>query len=107
MAGELFSLEKIKNNLLLANTLNVEVEKSLRKKHSIKRLTNKQKEVAQDITALVIANENPEDWNGSVSLYLENPVDNNKDRVSQIHEIAICHQVDSYLASILFASKKD
>lgn len=107
MAGELFSLEKIKNNLLLANTLNVEVEKSLRKKHAIKRLSNKQKEVAQDITALIIANEDPQEWNNSIELYLEKPVDNNKQRVKEIHEIAICHQIDTYLASILFASKKD
>ena len=107
MAEQLFSLEKIKNNLLLANTLNTEVEKSLRSKHSIKRLTNKQKEVAQDITALIVANENPENWNDSINSYLDKPVDRNKDRVNKINEIAIEHQVDSYLASILYSSKKD
>lgn len=106
-AEELFSLEKIKNNLLLANTLNSEVEKCLRKKHDIKRLTNKQKEVAQDITSLIIANENPENWKETLESYVEKPFDTNKDRVNKIYQIAAEHQVDSYLASILFASIKD
>ena len=107
IAEELFSLEKIKNNLLLANTLSVEVEKHLRKKHSIKRLSNKQKDVAQEITALIIANEDAENWKGSIADYVKKPVDKNKDRINQIHRIAATHQVDSYLASILFASIKD
>ncbi len=107
MAEQLFSLEKIKNNLLLANTLNSQVEKSLRDRHSIKRLTNKQKEVAQDITALIVANEAPENWSESIGSYLDSPIDRNKNRINKINEIAIEHQVDSYLASILYSSKKD
>lgn len=106
-AEQLFSLEKIKNNLLLAGNLNVEVEKHLRKKFSIKRLTNKQKEVAQDITALIMANEEPEGWKEAIAKYAETPLDTNKERINQIHEIAVEHQIDSYLASILYASKKD
>jgi NCAIR mutase (PurE)-related protein len=106
-ATELYSLEKIKSNLILAGQLNSEVEKSLREKHSVKRMTNKQKEVAQGITELIMANENPEDWKSKINIYIENPKDSNKERVNDINEIAAKHQVDSYLASILRASTKE
>lgn len=106
-ATELFSLEKVKNNLILAGQLNSEVEKSLREKHSIKRMTNKQKEVAQGITELIMANESPEDWKNKINIYLDNPQDSNKERVNEISEIAIKHQVDNYLASVLRASTKE
>ena len=107
LAQEVFSLEKIKNNLILAGQLNSEVEKLLRDKHSIKRMTNKQKAVAQDITELIMANEEPQNWKSNASKYLDNPVDSDKERVSEVSEIALNHQVDNYLAAVLKASTKD
>ena len=70
-------------------------------------MTNKQKEVAQQITELIMANESPEDWKGSIEGYLNDPTDKNKDRVNKVNEIALNHQVDNYLASILCASIKE
>ena len=107
LAQEAFSLEKIKNNLILAGQLNSEVEKLLRDKHSIKRMTNKQKAVAQDITELIMTNEEPQNWKSNASKYLDNPVDSNKERASEVSEIALNHQVDNYLAAVLKASTKD
>ena len=101
------ALQTIGNLAGLLNCPQTEVEKHLRKKHSIKRLTNKQKDVAQEITALIIANEDAENWKGSIADYVKKPVDKNKDRINQIYRIAATHQIDSYLASILFASIKD
>ena len=106
-AEDYFSFEKIKNNLITAGQLGSDVEKALRNKHSIKRMTNKQKEVAQQITELIMANESPEDWKGSIEGYLNDPTDKNKDRVNKVNEIALNHQVDNYLASILCASIKE
>ena len=54
-----------------------------------------------------MANESPEDWKGSIEGYLNDPTDKNKDRVNKVNEIALNHQVDNYLASILCASIKE
>ena len=104
---ELFSLNKIKNNLILAQQLNAEVEKHLRAKHNVKRMTNKQKEVSSDITEIIMANEEPENWKEAVKAYVEKPIDKNKIRIKEINNLAATHQVDYYLASILQASKRE
>ena len=105
-ATELYSFEEIKGNMLLAQELKTEVEKELRKKHKIKRLNKEQKKVAEQISELIIANEESEDWKNNIKAYTEKPVDQNKQRVNQIHEVASEHQVDFYLASLLYASRK-
>ena len=106
-ASTFYSLSKVKDNLILAQKLTSEVEKALRQKHKIKRLTNKQKEVANDISEIIIANENCENWITSIDDYLNNPIDRNSDRVVKINSLASEHQVDYYLASILYASQKE
>ena len=101
-----YSLRKDSDNLILSNQLMSRVEASLRKLHKIKRLNKRQKEVAQGITEIIVANEEPKNWIKSIDKYLTNPVDNNDERVSQIRDIAQHHQVDYYLASILLASEQ-
>ena len=105
-AEESYSFEGVKDNMLLAQELKAEVEKELRKKHKIKRLNKEQKNVAEQISELIIANEEPEDWKGHVDIYTVKPIDQNKQRVNAIHEVASEHQVDFYLASLLYASRK-
>ena len=81
------------------------MEASLRKKHKIKRLTKEQKQVAEDIACIIVANENPENWDKKISQYVQKPIDTNHDRIAEVIEVAFEHQVDDYLASILLASK--
>ena len=100
-----FSLEKIKNNLLAAQKLTDSVEASLRKMHKKRKLSKQQKEVAAGISEIIIANEEPSDWSSKIEEYISSPIDSNEDRVKKIQDIAFTHQVDSYLASILFNSK--
>ena len=102
-----FSLEKVKNNLIIAQKLQTDVEKGLREKHGIKRLSKKQKSVAEDISELIICNEPPEQWNESVAKYIDAPVDHEPDRVKQVAQLSYEHGINNYLASILFASKKE
>tara|TARA_R100000808_G_scaffold11976_1_gene30278 strand:- start:9553 stop:11556 length:2004 start_codon:yes stop_codon:yes gene_type:complete len=102
-----FSLEHVKNNLILAQKLQGEVEKYLREKHDIKRLNKKQKSVAEDISEVIICNEPPENWNESVAKYTDMPIDHNSDRVNEVMELSHEHGVNAYLASILLASKKE
>ena len=104
-ANEKFSLIKVQENMVKAQNLVPEIEKELRKMHGKKRLSKQQKEIAQDISLILIANEEPGNWKKKVSAYCKNPTDKDSDRIAKIQDIACEHQVDTYLASILYASK--
>tara|TARA_R100000008_G_C3585813_1_gene172170 strand:- start:2393 stop:4267 length:1875 start_codon:yes stop_codon:yes gene_type:complete len=99
-----FSLSKIQENLNLSDKLNLEVEASLRQLHNRKRLSKQQKEVAKEITNIVIANENPENWLAKAGRYAAEPTDRNHDRVKKVQDVAYEHQVDDFLAGILYSS---
>jgi hypothetical protein len=101
-----FSLAQVTENMAVANKLFKSVEAGLREEHKIKRLSKKQKQIAEDITCLIIANEEVKDWDKNIKKYIKKPMDHNHDRIKEIREIAGEHQIDDYLASILYASKK-
>ena len=101
-----FLLTKVKDSFVQADKLCKKVEASLRRKHKVKELNESQTAIAFDITKVIIANEEPSDWNKKVKEYLLSPVDTNPDRVKEIQEIAAYHQVDDYLASLLYISKE-
>ena len=102
-----YSLKKVKDNMVLASRLVEKVKDQVRKLHKIEKLDEKQNEVAEEICEIIIANEKSENWNkvGVIRKYLKSPVDTNPQAVNRIHDIACEHQVDSYLASILYASE--
>jgi len=102
-----FSLDKIKDNLINAQKLNSEVESQLRKLHKKRKLGKQQKEVTSQISELIIANEDPENWETKVGEYIKSPIDKNEKRIDQIRSISYDHQVDDYLASILYNSRID
>ena len=64
-------VESVKENLVAAQKLNLEVEKKLRRKHNIRKMSRKQKEVAEQISEIIIANEEPENWQESIEKYLD------------------------------------
>ena len=102
---EKYSVYKIKENLISAQKLEEEVAALLRKKHNIKKLSFSQKDVANQISKLIIANESPENWNVKIEDYINQPFDKNQELISTINNIACDHQIDTYLASILYHSK--
>ena len=83
----------------------MEVEGALRHLHNRKRLNKNQKEIAQQISNIVIQNEEPENWLAKAGRYAAEPVDRNEKRVKNIQEIAYEHQVDDFLAGILYCSQ--
>lgn len=99
-----FSLTKVVENMGLAQDLFKNVETALKKKHKLKKLSEEQKNICEQIACVVIANEIPKDWNSKIDQYLDKPVDQNPEKIALIREIALQHQVDDYLASILHAS---
>jgi hypothetical protein len=102
---EKYSVLKIKEYLSKAQKLEEEVGTKLREMHNIKKMSNQQKEIAEQISHIIIANENPENWNDKISDYISNPVDSNEEAVKEIQNIAYNHQLDSYISSILRHSK--
>lgn len=102
----LFDIEKIKNNFILASKLQDKVEAGLREKHSLRKLSKQQKDVAFEIVKIIASNESPENWDQITAEYLNNPKDKNLNIVSEVQNIALEHGVDSYIASILYHSKK-
>jgi hypothetical protein len=101
-----FDIEKIKDNFVLASKLQDKVEASLREKHSLRKLSKQQKEVAFEITKIIVANESPESWESVAANYVNEPKDKNIEVVSKIQDIALDHSIDSYVASVLYHSKK-
>ena len=102
---EKYSVLKIKEYLSKAQKLEEEVSSKLREIHNVKKMSNQQKEIAEQISHIIIANESPENWNDKISDYISNPVDTNEDAVKEVQEIAYNHQLDSYISSILRHSK--
>jgi hypothetical protein len=102
-----FSFNKVRENVLLSQDLEKNVEAALRKTHKVKRLNKDQKEIAESITGIIMANETQENWKSSIDEYLKNPVDKNHDTVKEVSDIAIEHQVNTFMASILYHSKTE
>ena len=100
-----FSVSKIKENILAAQNLEEEIKSAFRKKLNVKKLSNQQKEDAEKISEIIIANENPSNWSNKLQDYIEKPIDQNLEQVNNIQEIAVEHQVTNYIASLLYHSK--
>jgi hypothetical protein len=103
-AKETFSFENVKNNIIKSQDLEKTVQKELRKLHKKTRLSKTQKEIAQTISHIIIANETPDKWNESVAKYCKKPIDQNIEQVKQVEDIAFKHQLDTFMASMLFHS---
>ena len=93
--------------MILAQKLESEVCSNLRKINDVKRMSKKQKVVAAEISEIIMANELPQNWISMAKEYCEEPKDKNLDRVKLIQKLSFEHQVDNYVATILFASKKE
>ena len=57
------------------------------------------------ISTIIMANEDPQNWIATAKDYIKNP-DHNQDRFMSA-SVALEHQVNDYLAGILYASRTD
>ena len=92
--------------MLLAQKLETTIQSVLRKKHKIKRLNKNQKQVASQITDVIISNEEPENWISKAGEYCDDPRDKNKEKTQEVQRVACEHEIDMYLAALLVASKE-
>ena len=105
-AENLYSIQEVKGTFLDIEKLNKRVENQLLRKHKLKKLNDTQKNVAEDITKIIAANEDKKDWGlKKVREYVKDPSDKNPERIREIQAIALEHQVDEYLATVLYLSK--
>ena len=104
-AEDKYSFNKVKENFILAQNLEDKISFYLKKKHNIKKLNKDQKDVASQIAKIIIQNEIPANWVKTIDEYIKEPLDRNLEIVNQINDIAAAHQLDSYLAGILYHSK--
>ena len=63
------------------------------------------KTLSSELCKIVMANESPDKWLDKAAEYINNPTDTNAEIIQKIQSIALEHQVDEYLASLLYASK--
>lgn len=104
---ELYSLSKIKDNLILAGKLKEEIVNIYLNKYNLKKLNEEQIAIAEDIRQVVLSNEEPENWISKAKEYVENPVDSNLEKIEEINEISYFHQISPFLATILASSKTE
>lgn len=106
IGASIISGTKIIENTIKYDALEKDVISALLIKHNLKTLTDQQMNVAQELTRMIARNETPENWTHSIQVYLEKPIDTNIERIDKIEELALEHQLEPYLASIVFASLK-
>lgn len=104
---EAYSLTKIKDNLILSGKLLSSIEGQLLSKYNIEELNEEQKNIAEEIKNVIIANEDSEKWldDNILKSYVENPINKNNDRLADIDEISFNHQIEPALAALLYNSK--
>lgn len=100
-----YSLKQVTANLLVAEELETKVVATLKDMHKIKRMSKLQKEVAAGLVEQIMANEESSKWLETAESYCKNMTDTNPERVLEVNKIAVAHQLDNYLASVLLASK--
>lgn len=101
---EVYSLKDIKATFSKISDLNLEIQKVVLKKYKIKKLSEAQTGLVDTLAELIIVNEEPENWAKSIEKYIENPVDQNHERVAEIRDLAAEHNLSYYSAALLYNS---
>jgi hypothetical protein len=83
------------------------IESILKAKFNIKKLNKEQLNVVSDIAILIAQNEEFENWNDVLNLYVEDPSKSNLEIYSKIDELAACHGLDNRSAAILYHSRSN
>lgn len=107
VSEELYSLSKIKDNLILASQLKNEVKDALLSKYKVKELNPEQSQIVSEITEVIMANQESSEWLNNVKKYVDAPINDNLEKNKQIDEISYRHQIDNFAAIILANSIKE
>lgn len=107
VASYRFSAKLIASTLKNKEELESLVCENLKKKYKIKRLNQAQKNIASDITNIIVSCEQKNDWKNKINQYIDNPIsDINNEVTREIFDIAANHEINQEEAAILYHSKK-
>lgn len=103
-----YSLNKIKDNIIVAMQLRDIIYSKLKGKYGCDELSEEQKSTAEEIREVVLYSEPVDNWNNEeiIAGYIENPIIKDENAL-EVDEVAITHSVSPFLASILIASKRE
>jgi len=101
------SLSKIKDELILATKLREMVKEAYIKEKNIEEVNEFHKNIIDEISEVIIANSEPEKWKEeeTIKKYLNNPVNDNIERIQKIDAVAALHGISPRLAVYLVDSE--
>lgn len=105
--NDLYSLVKIKDNLVLASNLRDDVQDYFKKIKKIKKFNSQQLEVINEISNCIIMNCEASKWKENIEKYVNNPVNDNPERIQLVDELALQHGISPKVAVYLIDSKKE
>lgn len=100
-----FSCLKMKEVLSSLSDLEKKTQYLLKKKFKINKLSKYQEEVASDLVFAMASNEEVEDWDKKIDLYVDNPENENVDINNKILDLSANHCLDYRSATILYHSR--
>lgn len=103
----IYSTQKMKDVMLASASLLEKVKESLRVNFNVKRLTNEQISVAEQLSEVIMSSKPMEEWMFHVEHYVKNPSSDNPQMLDEINEIAAKFGLESYPATILYHCRKD
>lgn len=106
-AEQQYSTVKLRDNFILAQEVEGEIIKELKKINKVKELNDQQKALATEISQAIFVNEEKDNWKTSVKSYAKDWTDKNPKRVGQIMSFAADFNIDDlHHAAMLYHAKK-
>lgn len=105
-ALESFSTKDVGRAFSAYSTLENSVEKSYKKTNKIRKVTQADTYIIEQLAKTIAMNETPDKWEESVSAYLDDPTDKNQEKIDKVIEVGAKHGLDFFLASMLVSSKE-
>jgi hypothetical protein len=100
-----FSAAKLQELAKQATLLDTAIENAVLENYSLKELNENQKELCREVSELIRANETPDKWVPSITEYIKNPIDKNKEQVNEVLDIASEFGMTASAASLLYHAK--
>jgi hypothetical protein len=105
-ALEVYDVNLIAENVKLTNKLYTSLEKEIKSKYKIKKLSDKQVEILDSIMNIIVANEQPENWEKVIKSYVENPKPIDQEVGLKLDNIQSKYNVSLFLSAILNHSSR-
>lgn len=103
---ESFSSKDIGRIFCFYSSLEAALEKEYKKTNKIRKVTQSDTFIIEQLSKTIAMNEPPDKWEDSISSYLADPTDKNQNKIDKVIEVGAKHGLDFFLASMLVSSKE-